>query len=461
MLGAGGDEEGVSFLGRKALALDLEHAAPLQNDVDLVVVVRLLAIRLRRNEPINLELEAGRPVDRLEAAGQQLAPNAAEMSAAHEREPTTIANVSHETAEVVVIGGGAMGASAAYHLTELGITDVVLVERDTLGSGSTGRSAGGIRAQFADELNITIALRSLAEFEAFSDRFGADIGFDRCGYLFLLDEAADVERFRAALTLQTAHGVPAHELSAAEAAEIVPQLDMDGILGATYCALDGRATPEAVVAGYAAAARERGARIIQGDAVERIDVEAGRIAAVRTRSRVVVTETVICTAGVWTRDVAALAGVDVPVQGERRWIFFTPEAPGLPERVPLTVDFSTSFYFHREGPGLAFGGREQTLEELAVPAMKRLPLLGELPIQSSWWGYYEMSPDHNAIVGEANAPSRFLYATGFSGHGFQQSPAVGEHLAELVAGCEPTLDLAPFSLDRFERGEVREEQFVI
>ncbi len=159
--------------------------------------------------------------------------------------------------------------------------------------------------------------------------------------------------------------------------------------------------------------------------------------------------------------VAALVALDVPVRGERRWIFFTPEAPGLPERLPLTIDFTTSFYFHREGPGLAFGGREQTLEELAVPATKRLPLLAELPIQSSWWGYYEMSPDHNAIVGESDGLSRFLYATGFSGHGFQQSPAVGEHLAELVAGRDPTLDLSPFSLDRFERGEVREEQFVI
>ena len=360
-----------------------------------------------------------------------------------------------------MIGGGAMGASVAFHLTELGITDVVLLERDALASGSTGRSAGGIRAQFADELNIRIALRSIAEFETFEDRFGVDIGFDRCGYLFLLDKDRDVERFRAAVALQGTLGVPTRELTPSQAAEIVPQIEVEGLLAATFCQLDGRATPEAVVAGYADAARARGARVVQGEAVERIDARGGRIGAVETRSRRIAAGTVVCTAGVWTREVAGLVGLDVPVLGERRWIFFTPEAPGLPDRLPLTIDFTTSFYFHREGPGLAFGGREQTPEEVAEPATRRLPLLADLPIQSSWWGFYEMSPDHNAIVGEATEPSRFLYATGFSGHGFQQSPAVGEHLAELVAGREPTLDLSPFSLERFASGAVREEQFVI
>jgi len=369
--------------------------------------------------------------------------------------------VAQESAEVVVIGGGAMGVSTAYHLTALGVADVVLLERDALAGGSTGRSAGGIRAQFADALNIRIALRSMAEFETFDQRFGVDIAFDPCGYLFLLDNERDVARFRAALELQAAHNVPSSELTPSQAAEIVPQIETGDLLAATYCPLDGRATPEAVVAAYAEAARARGARIFQGEAVERIHVRNGRVEAVETPSRRIATETVVCTAGVWTRGLAALVRLDVPVRGESRWIFFTPEAGGLPDRVPLTIDFTTSFYFHREGPGLAFGGREQTAEELAGPATRRLPVLADLPIQTSWWGYYEMSPDHNAIVGESADPGRFLYATGFSGHGFQQSPAVGEHLAELVAGREPTLDLSPFSLERFTSGAVREEQFVI
>jgi sarcosine oxidase, subunit beta len=366
-----------------------------------------------------------------------------------------------ESADVVVVGAGAMGTSVAYHLTELGITDVVLLERETVASGSTGKSAGGIRAQFADELNIRIALRSIAAFASFPDTVGVAIDFEQSGYLFLLDDEGDVERFRIALALQASLGVPSREVTAAEAAAIVPPLAADDIVAGTFCPIDGRATPEAVAAGYADAARRRGARVLQGEPVEKMVVRDGRIEAVVTPRRTIATGAVVCAAGVWSRDVAALAGIDLPVHGERRWIHYTPRAPGFPERLPLTIDFTTSFYFHREGPGLAFGGREQTLEDLAAPATRRLPALAELPVASSWWGFYEVSPDHNAIVGETPEPARFLYATGFSGHGFQQCPAVGEHVAELVAGRRPTLDLTPFSLERFSRGEARRETFVI
>jgi sarcosine oxidase subunit beta len=142
-------------------------------------------------------------------------------------------------------------------------------------------------------------------------------------------------------------------------------------------------------------------------------------------------------------------------------MWFSPQAGGIGDRCPLTIDFGSGFYFHREGPGLVFGGREATLDEVAEAGLRRLPLLADLPIQTSWWGFYEQSPDHNALVGEAAEPSRFLYATGFSGHGFQQAPAVGEHVAELVAGCEPTLDLSPFAVERFAYGRRREERFVV
>ncbi len=354
-----------------------------------------------------------------------------------------------------------MGASVAYHLTELGITDVVLLERETLASGSTSKSAGGIRAQFADELNIRIALRSIDEFAAFRERLDAEIEFEQSGYLFLLDNAGDVERFRAALALQHSLGVPSRELTVAEAAAIVPQLETTGLVAATFCPLDGRATPESVVSGYAAAAARRGVRVHQGEPVEGIAAQDARITSVTTGKRTIATDTIVCTAGVWSREVGALVGLDIPVTGEPRWMWYSPERGDLPSPLPLTIDFTTSFYFHGEGPGVAFGGREQTLDELAPHIEARLPLLAELPIQASWSGFYEVSPDHNAIVGEAGELSRFLYATGFSGHGFQQAPAVGEHLAELVAGREPTLDLSPFALDRFARGETRPEAFVI
>jgi len=344
-----------------------------------------------------------------------------------------------------------MGASVAWHLHRLGVDDVVLLERDELASGSTSKSAGGFRTQFADALNVQIALRSLDALERMD---GIDLRQD--GYLFLLDNEPDVERFQAALALQHALGVPSRELSVDEALSIVPQLAPDGLLAAVYCELDGWATPEAVVQWYA-----RDLDVRQHCALTGIDLRAGKIVGVETTSGPIATDTVVCCAGAWSREVGAMAGVDIPVEGEPRWMHFTPTDGGLPERLPLTIDFSTSFYFHREGPGLVFGGREQTLEELAEPASRRLPLLAELPVQASCWGHYEVSPDHNAIVGEAESPSRFLYATGFSGHGFQQAPGVGEYVADLVAGRAPVLDLTPFAVERFARGEARPEAFVI
>jgi sarcosine oxidase, subunit beta len=359
---------------------------------------------------------------------------------------------------VVVIGGGALGASAAFHLRRLGVDDVVLVERDTLASGSTSKSAGGIRAQFADELNVRIALRSLEEFERFEELTGAEISFKQHGYLFLLDRDEDVETFRTALALQQALGVPSRELTPTEAAELVPQLSLDGVLAATYCPRDGYASPESVVQGYASAS---GATVLQACPLTGIDRSGGRIVAVRTAGGRIATGTVVCCAGMWSQEVGALAGVELPVEGEARSMWFTPQDGGLPERLPLTIDFSTGFYFHREGPGLAFGGRERTLEEVAEAAARRLPVLADLPVQTTWWGWYDVSPDWNALVGEDAAVSRFLYATGFSGHGFQQAPAVGEHLAELVVGNTPTLDLSALSAGRFATGATRPETFVV
>jgi len=355
-------------------------------------------------------------------------------------------------AEVVVIGGGAMGASVAWHLRELGVSDVVLIERGSLASGSTSRSAGGFRTQFADELNVRIALRSIEELR----RFGDEIDLKQDGYLFLLDAEDDLERFRAAVALQNRLGVPSRVLTPAEAAAIVPQLETGDLVGATFCEWDGYCTPEALVQTYA-----RGLDVRQGCTAERIVVRDGRVEAVETSRGRIATGCVVCCAGAWSADVSRTAGIAIPVVGEPRHMWFTPDRGGLPERLPLTIDFATGFYFHREGPGLAFGGREPSLEQVAEHAARRLPALADLPIQSTWWGYYEVSPDHNAIVGETAEPSRFLYATGFSGHGFQQAPAVGEHLAELVVGRAPTLDLSAFTLDRFAHGAPRPETFVV
>jgi sarcosine oxidase subunit beta len=372
-----------------------------------------------------------------------------------------------ESAEVVIIGGGAVGAATAFNLARLGVTDVVLVERHQLAAGSTSKSAGGIRFQFADELNIRIMLRCMPEFERFAEIIGEhcefvpDIAFHQTGYLFLLDNATDADAFEGAVALQRRLGVETQILTPAEAAEIVPQLVVDDLLMATFCPREGHCAPEAVVQGHAQAAAAHGVRIRTGTEVTGITTSGGRITAVETSAGPIATGTVVCAAGAWSREVGAMAGVEIPVEGERHYMWFSPEAGGAPEHMPLTIDFSTGFYSHREGQGLVFGGREHELEDLAEPLMKRLPFIAELPIASSWWGYYEVSPDHNAIVGETADLSRFLVATGFSGHGFQQAPAVGEHLAELICGRTPSLDLSAFSLDRFARGATRVERFVV
>ena len=231
------------------------------------------------------------------------------------------------------------------------------------------------------------------------------------GYLFLLDNDADVERFRAALALQHALGVPSRELSVDEAlGDRAADRPRGPARGDLLRARRLRHRPRTSCSGTRAAPTS--GRAARSRASTSSD---GRIVGVETTQGRIATETVVCCAGAWSQEIGAMAGVDIPVRGEQRWMHFTPSDGGLPARLPLTVDFSTGFYFHREGPGLAFGGREQTLEEVAVPAARRLPVLAELPVQSSWWGYYEVSPDHNAIVGEAAEPSRFLYATGFSG----------------------------------------------
>jgi sarcosine oxidase subunit beta len=365
------------------------------------------------------------------------------------------------SAEVVVVGGGVMGASALYHLTRAGCRDCLLVERETLGSGSTGKAAGGIRAQFSDELNIRIALECIRRYERFAEEPGGEIDFKQWGYLFLLTTAADVDAFSGSVVLQQSLGVPSRMIASDEAAAIVPALRVDDVLAATFCPLDGYATPEAAVQAYASAAAAGGAAVVQGCRVERIAVDDGRVIAVETEKGRVATSRVILAAGVWSRELGLTAGVDIPVEPEPRHVFFTRPGDPLPHELPLTIDFATSFYFHSEGRGLLFGGREQSLEELAPLAAHRLPLLEDLEVRGGWWGYYEVSPDHNAIVGAASEPDGLIYATGFSGHGFQQGPVVGEHVALLALGLPTPFDLSPFALERFERGDARPELNVV
>ena len=239
-------------------------------------------------------------------------------------------------------------------------------------------------------------------------------------------------------------------------------MELEGVLAATFCPRDGHMSPEAVVQGYAAAAVARGAQVFQGCPAIGIERSGDRITGVRTAQGTIATDTVVCAAGAWAREVGAMVGLEIPVHGEPRHMWFSPERGGLREDLPLTIDFTTSFYFHAEGPGIVFGGREVEIEEIAEHALERLPLILELPIQSNWWGYYEVSPDHNAIVGESTRSGSLPLRDRLLG---ARLPAVAGRSASTsrnsCAASVPSFDLSPFALERFARGEQRAERFVV
>jgi sarcosine oxidase, subunit beta len=357
-------------------------------------------------------------------------------------------------APAVIVGGGVIGTSVAFHLAEAGVEDVLLLERGELGSGSTSKGAGGVRGMFSDELNVRIALRSLEAWAAFGERPGWEIDLQPVGYLFLLSSDADVTAFERGVEMQNRVGVPSRMVSVDEAHELSPLAGLEGVLAAAFCPLAGHATPEGAVQGYASAARAHKVRI----ETHRTLTEVRRGSVVTDAGRVE-TECLICAAGPWSQEVGAMAGVELPVTPERRRIAYTGPLR-LEGTMPMTIDFATGFYFHREGPGLLFGTsdvcdtQDEWLER-AVPILgRRAPTLLDAPIAGGWWGDYEMTPDHNALIGEAAAPpGRFLYATGFSGHGFQQAPAVGEIVRDLYLGRAPFVDVSALAAGRAARRE--------
>ena len=378
-----------------------------------------------------------------------------------------------DMAEVVVVGGGVIGASVAFHLAEAGV-GVLLLERDELGAGSTSRAAGGVRCQFSDPVNIELGRRSLAAFEDFDRRPGAEIDLAQHGYLFLLSEAADVEAFERSVDLQNKAGVPSRMLSVDEACELSPWVRGDDLLAGAYSPTDGHCSPESVVQGYARAARRHGAVIRRHTAVTGIDTADGAITAVHTGSGPVATSTVVCAAGAWSAPVGAMVGVELPVRPLRRQVLVTEPIADLPDALPFTIDFSTGLYFHNEGPGLLVGisdpdedfgfdlrTDDRWLGRLSEVVERRVPRLSDVGVAHRWAGLYEVTPDHNALVGEAATPGRFLYATGFSGHGFLQGPAIGEVIRDLVLGRPPPVEVSALRADRFNRAEARPEHNLV
>ena len=377
-------------------------------------------------------------------------------------------------ARVVIVGGGVIGVSTAFHLAEAGVTDVLLLESHALGSGSTCRAAGGVRAQFSDRVNIELGMRSLEAFGAFEARPGAQIDLHRVGYLFLLDDARTVAAFEQNVALQNELGVPSRMISPREAVALSPLISTTGLLAAAYSPSDGHCTPESVVLGYATAARALGARLVTGTPVTGIEVGPGDAFEVRTPRQTVRAETVICAAGAWSQQVGSWVGTHLPVTPLRRQIVVTEPIDGLPPQLPMTIDFSSTLYFHREGPALLIGmsdpeespgyrldRSDDWLPRLGAAITRRAPRLADYGIASGWAGLYEVTPDHNALIGETVPAGRFLYATGFSGHGFLMAPAVGEVLRDLYLGRTPAVDVSPLDAGRFAASGARPELNIV
>ena len=384
------------------------------------------------------------------------------------------------SADVVIIGGGCMGASVAYHLARRGVTDVVLVEREKmLATGSTGRNAGGVRHQFSNAANILLSIESIGMLERFADEVGHPVDFHQDGYLFLLSTPASVDTFKRNVALQRSLGVDVEWLDADAAAALAPGLNADGVIGATYCRRDGIADPNGVTMGFAKSAQASGVAIERDTEVTGIRVDGGHVAAVETTRGTIATRTVVNAVGPHARQVGRLAGVDVPVDPFRRHIFIaafdrSAEAPRVPASHLMVIDFDTTFYFHREGGGMLFGMGDPNetptfditvqwdfLPQVIDVAVTRLPALADASISHAWAGLYEISPDGNPIIGPAPGVGGFFLINGFSGHGFQHSPAAGRVLADVITGRDPKLDLTEFSAERFGSGAVAGERYVV
>ena len=367
-------------------------------------------------------------------------------------------------AAVVVIGGGVMGTSIAYHLAAAGVPDVLVLERDELACGSTCKAAGGVRATFSNAANIAIGLRGLEAYSRFARDLGQEIDFHRDGYLYTLSDPENVAVFTESVALQNSLGVPSRMIDPDEAKAISPLLSTDGMLAACWSPGDGKATPDSVVAGYAAAARRHGARIVRHCEVTDIESSGGAITAVLTPHGRIETTAVVCAAGAWSRRIGEMLGVDIPVTPVRRQIAFSAPIAGLPARSPsLTIDFPSNFYFHPEGGGLLLGWSDpeepagfnlkfeldRWLEGVGAIAERRAPSVLDYGIRTGWAGLYEITPDRNQIIDRSAEVPGLLVATGYSGHGFLMGPATGEIVRDLYLGREPDYDIRSFALDRF------------
>ncbi len=379
------------------------------------------------------------------------------------------------TTDTVIIGGGVMGVSTAYHLAARGLRDILLLEKEEFfGTGATGRCAGGVRYQFATEVNIRLSLASLPMLERFEEEIGYPAAYHQCGYLFVLTREEDVQAFEHNVALQHSLGVMTEWLDGDEIRKRLPQMRFEDALGGTFYPKDGLVDPNGVVQGYLKAARRLGVRAQPSTEVTGIEVRGGRIRGVHTNRGTISCKRVINAAGPWAGLIGRMAGIEVPITPLRRqWLTTTP-LPEIPQNFPFVIDFAQSLYFHREGEGLLTGmsnpdekpGFGQFVDpdwELThmEAAVARLPLLERAGAVSRVAGLYEVTPDAHPIFGSTPVEGFYILA-GFSGHGFMHGPIAGKLMAEiLLDGQAHTVDVSMLDLARFAEGRPVREYNVV
>ncbi|MER3444324.1 MAG: FAD-dependent oxidoreductase [Meiothermus sp.] len=371
------------------------------------------------------------------------------------------------TADVIVVGAGIIGAACAYRLAERGLRVRLLEAASAPAAGSTGKSAAGVRVQFTEAVNVRLSWQSIQEY-----REMPEAGYRPIGYLLLVPEEDWAEHLRG-VELQRGLGVPV-EVRGLEAAQEWFAFEPHGLAGATFGPADGAVDPHGICMEYLRRARGLGALLHLEAEVLRAERRGGAW-QVQTPAGTFEAPVLLNAAGAWAGEVGRRAGLEIPVQPARRMVFCTAPLPEPPAG-PLTIDLSTGFYFRPEGERLIFGKSNPAdlgfaegmdwgwLEPTLEAGLLRFPWLERLALdrRASWWGYYEVTPDHNPILGWMPGVEGWANACGFSGHGVQQAAAVGRLMAEEIAdGRAHSLDIDPLRYERFSSAvEVLERHIV-